>query len=71
LRAAEYLEEGVFALRIRQKHIKVADHSRFSWGVIRHYQNAPLADNQDNEKQLHNSEKEAEHDFKEWEETNK
>jgi len=70
-RAAEYLDEGASALRIRQKHIRVADRSRFGWGVIRHYQNDPLADNEDDEKQLRRSEKEAEHEFKEWEEVNK
>jgi len=64
-RAEEYLEEGAST---RQKHIKVADCSRFGWGVIRHYQNDPLADD---EKHLRRSEKEAEHEFKEYEEANK
>ena len=70
-RAAEYLQEGVYALKMQQKHIKVADHSRFGWGTVRHYQSDPLADNKDDKKQLHRSEKEAEHEFKEFKEANK
>ena len=55
LRAVEYLEEGASALKVRQKHIRVVDCSRFSWGIIRHYQNDPLADNEDDEKHLRRS----------------
>ena len=70
-RAAELLEEGASALKTRQKHIKVADRSRFGWGTVRHYQSDPLADNEDDEKQFRRSEKEAEHEFREFEEASK
>ena len=70
-RATELLEEGASALKTRQKHIKVADRSRFGWGTVRHYQSDPLADNEDDEKQLRRSEKEAEHEFREFEEASK
>ena len=36
-RATELLEEGASALKTWQKHIKVADRSRFGWGTVRHY----------------------------------
>ena len=36
--------------------------------MVCHYQSDPLADSKDNEKQLHRSEQEAEHKFKEYKE---
>ena len=70
-RATELLEEGASAPKTWQKHIKVADRSRFGRGTVRHYQSDPLADNEDDEKQLRRSEKEAEHEFREFEEASK
>ena len=50
-RATDLLEESASALKTQQKHIKVADRSRFGWGTVCHYQSDPLADNEDDEKQ--------------------
>jgi len=65
------LDEGVLALKICQKHIKVADRSRFGWGTINHYKSGPLTDDEDDEKHLHRSEKEVKHDYEELEEARK
>ena len=61
-RVTQFLEEGASSLKKRQKHIKVADHSRFGWDTVRHYHSDPLRDNEDDEKHLCRSEKEAEHE---------
>ena len=66
-KAVDYLEEGAFTLKTRQKHIQVADRSDYGWGAVHHYQPDPLADNSDNEKQLRRAEKDAKWDFKEIE----
>ena len=51
-KATDYLDEGASALKTRQKHIKVADHSDFGWGAVQRYQADPLADDSDDKKQL-------------------
>jgi len=53
------------------KHIKVADGSKYDWGRVFHYQSDPLGDDEDDEKHLRRSEKEAKHDYKELEEISK
>ena len=54
------LDEGLKSLEKRQKHIKVADRSEFSWATVEHYESHPLAADSDDEKRLEKAEKEAE-----------
>jgi len=58
-KATDYLDEGASTLKMRQKHIKVADRSDFGWGAVRRYQTDPLADDSNDEKQLRRADKEA------------
>ena len=66
-KAAEHLNEGVSALKMRQKHIKVADRSEYGWNTVRHYQSDPLASDSEDEKELHRAEKDAKKDFEQLE----
>ena len=66
-KAAEHLDDSVSALKMRQKHIKVADHSEYGWNMVRHYQNDPLASDSEDEKELHRAEKDAMKDFEQLE----
>jgi len=68
-KATDYLDEGVSALKMRQKHIKVADCSDYGWGAVRRYQVDPLVDDSDDEKQLCRADKEAKRDLKSWKPT--
>jgi len=70
-KATDYLDEGVSALKTRQKHIKVADCSDYGWGTVQRYQADPLADDSNNKKQLRRADKEAKRDFEESETYNK
>ena len=54
------LDEGLKALEMQQKHIKVADRSEFGWSMVGHYESHPLAEDSDAEKKLEKAEKEAE-----------
>jgi len=56
------LDEGVKALAIRQKHIKIADNSNLSWETIKHCMADPLADALEDKKDITRSEKEAQID---------
>ena len=66
-KAAEHLDEGVSVLKMRQKHIKVADRSEYGWIMVRRYQSDPLASDSEDEKELHRAEKDAKKDFKQLE----
>ena len=70
-KAADHLEEGASTLKTHQKHIKVADRSDYGWGVVRHYQSDPLANDSDDEKQIRRADKEAKKDFEESEAFNR
>ena len=54
------LDKGLKLLEKRQKHIKVADRSKFGWATVEHYESHPLAADLDDEKCLQKAEKEAE-----------
>ena len=59
-KAMTKLNEGTKVIAVRQKHIKIADHSELGWGVVAAYENDDLAKNSDNERRLFKAEKEAE-----------
>ncbi|XP_065915901.1 uncharacterized protein [Dysidea avara] len=50
------LEQGDEEIRVRQKHIRIADRS--DWGVVAEYEADELADNSDDEKRLYRARKE-------------
>jgi len=50
------LEQGEEEIRVRQKHIRIADRS--DWGVVAEYEADELADNSDDEKRLYRARKE-------------
>ena len=54
------LDEGLKALEMQQKHIKVSDRSEFGWSMVEHYKSHPLAEDSDAEKKLEKAEKESE-----------
>jgi len=58
-RAEMSLNEGLKALSIRQKHIKIANRSDLSWATEKHYMANPLADGPEDEDEIARSEKEA------------
>lgn len=41
-KVSKHLDEGASALKMHQKHIKVANHSEYGWSMVRHYQSDPL-----------------------------
>jgi len=55
-KATAELDQGKEAIRIRQKHIRIADRS--DWGVVAEYEADELADNSDDEKRLYKAKKE-------------
>ena len=57
-RAVAELDQGKEAIRVRQKHIRIADHS--DWGVVEEYIADELASDSDDEKKLYKARKERE-----------
>ena len=55
-KATTELNQGKEAIRVRQKHIRIADRS--DWGVVAEYEADELADNSENEKKLYKAKKE-------------
>ena len=55
-KATEELDKGKEAIRIRQKHIRIADRS--DWGVVAEYEADELADDSADEKKLYRAKKE-------------
>ena len=59
-KAKNCLDEGIKAIEIRQKHIKIADRSDLGWAVVAAYEDDELASNSDDEKRIYKAEREAE-----------
>ena len=55
-KATTELDQGKEAIRVRQKHIRIADRS--DWGVVAEYEADELADNSEDEKKLYKAKKE-------------
>ena len=58
------LEQGMKALAMRQKHIKIADRSEHGWGTVAHYQEDPLASGPEDDKEIERAENKVEKDAK-------
>ena len=56
-RTANHLDEGIKAITKRQKHIKVADRSDYSWATVQAYDTDDLASGSDDEKDLRKQKK--------------
>ena len=59
-KTAEHLKEGIKAIEVRQKHIKIADRSELGWAVVAVYEDDELASDSDDEKRIYRAEREAE-----------
>ena len=59
-KTGELLKEGMKAIELRQKHIKIADRSELGWAVIAAYEDDELASDSDDEKRIYRAEREAE-----------
>jgi len=55
-----HLEEGIKAIEVRQKHIRMADRSELGWAVVTAYEDDELASDSDDEKRIYRAEREAE-----------
>ena len=55
-RAKEALKEGERLLVARQKAIRIADRSEFSWATVDEYEEDELVENSDDEKRLYKAE---------------
>ena len=56
-RTANHLDEGIKAITKRQKHIKVADRSDYSWATVQAYDTDDMASGSDDEKDLRKQKK--------------
>ena len=56
----DLLKEGMKAIEVRQKHIKIVDQSELGWAVVAAYEEDELASDSDNEKHIYRAEREAE-----------
>ena len=59
-KTGELLKEGMKAIELRQKHIKIADRSELGWAVVAAYEDDELASDSDDEKRIYRAEREAE-----------
>ena len=59
-KASNSLDEGIKAIKKRQKHVKVADSLEFGWTTVQHYDCNLLAESAEDEKCLEKAEKDAE-----------
>ena len=59
-KTGELLKEGIKAIEIRQKHIKIADRAELGWAVVAAYEEDELALDSDDEKRIYRAEREAE-----------
>ena len=55
----EELDKGAKQIATRQKKIRMADRSKFSWATVKAYESDNLADDSANEKRMEKAEKEA------------
>ena len=58
-KTAAPLKEGIKAIEVRQKHIKIADRSELGWAVVAAYEDDELASDSDDEKRIYRAEREA------------
>lgn len=59
-KVGDYLGEDMKAIKVRQKHIKIADRSELGWAVVAAYEEDELASDSDDEKWIYRAEREAE-----------
>ena len=55
-KAKEALKEGEDLITVRQKVIRIADHSEYGWVTIEEYEGDKLVDNSDDEKRVYRAE---------------
>ena len=58
-KTGELLKEGIKAIKVRQKHIKIADMAELGWAVVAAYEEDELALDLDGEKWIYRAEREA------------
>ena len=63
--ATNSLDEGAKALATRQKHIQLADCSKYGWCTVKCYEANLLASDSDDEKSIKKAEKEAQREVEE------
>ena len=68
-KVSKRLDEGASALKMHQKHIKVANHSEYGWSTVRHYQSDPLTSDSEDKRKPYRAEKDAKKDFEQLEMT--
>ena len=59
-KTGKLLKEGIKAIEVRQKHIKIADRAELGWAVMAAYEEDELASDLDDEKRIYRAEREAE-----------
>ena len=59
-KTGDLLKEGMKAIEVRQKHIKIADRSELGWAVVSAYEEDELASDSDDDKRIYRAEREAE-----------
>ena len=59
-KTGKLLKEGIKAIKVRQKHIKIADRAELGWAVVAAYEEDELALDSDDEKRIYRAEREAE-----------
>ena len=52
--------EGIKAIKVRQKHIRIADKAELRWAFVAAYEEDELASDSDSKKQIYRVEREAE-----------
>ena len=52
-KTCELLKEGIKAIEVRQKHIKIADRAELGWAVVAAYEEDELALDSDDEKRIY------------------
>ena len=59
-KTGELLKEGIKAIEVRQKQIKIADRAELGWAVVAAYKEDELASDSDDKKQIYRGERETE-----------
>ena len=59
-KTGDLLKEGMKAIEVQQKHIKIVDWSKLGWAVVAAYEEGELVLDSDDEKHIYRAEREAE-----------